>query len=460
MISRLKTLTGRHLFLRVFLCFWLATAFLILAYAVASTTLRPVWGLAGRDLLASLGAQAADEFEAEGVLGARTYLADLERRTQRKAYLFTAAGDGISGEPVSEGVASLARTLSDKRQIGTRYTSRGVLLGAVTKSSSGAPYVLILMVPRGWVRTALSGGAGTWIPLGSTLLIAALIWYCHARQLAMPATTLRAVAREFAAGNLDARVTDRKLMNGVDEFAELAREFNIMAARIEGLIRNQKRLIADVSHELGSPLARLKLAVSLARKRLGCDAQTALDRIERESDRLDELSQQVLSLVRIESPQRSATPTSLQLDEFIRELVSDCDFEAAATSRRVQFTAVTKCAAEVFPDLLRSALENVIRNAIRYTAEKTVVHVELRHSEADGLANIVVRDHGPGMREACLPYIFEPFYRADFGRDRKSGGAGLGLSIARRAVEAHGGTIQARNFPDGGLVIEIGLRSS
>jgi two-component system sensor histidine kinase CpxA len=147
----------------------------------------------------------------------------------------------------------------------------------------------------------------------------------------------------------------------------------------------------------------------------------------------------------------------VHLHEFVEELVKDSDFEAAAMSRRVLLGRTAETEAAIYPDLLRSALENVIRNGMRYTAERTAVRIDMLHQRSTSWVQILVRDHGPGVGEECLPHLFEPFYRAEPARDRKSGGAGLGLSIARRAIEMHGGTIQARNCQEGGLEVEIRL---
>lgn len=457
MVKLMQFLAGRRLFLRIFLYFWIATLILYGAYNLASITLRPAWGFAGRDILPYLAGQAADRYEAGGAAGAAEYLSELQRRSYLKAYLFAESGKSVIDEVVPERAALLARELGNGRAMGLRRAKVGIFLGVAAKSASGTRYIFVTRVSRTWVGRALQPNAGTWIPFLITFLALALIWYGLARQLATPAMTLRSVARRFAAGDLHARVVDRRLLKRRDEFAELAHEFNRMASQIENLIGNQNRLVGDISHELGSPLARLQLALVLARQQLGPAAEAPLDRIQREAERLDGLSQQVLHLMRLESPPRHLAPVRVRLDDFVKDLVKDSDFEASALRRRVLLSATTKGYAEVHPDLLRSALENVIRNAIRYTAEHTAVHVEVIHEDPAASILILVRDHGPGVREECLPHLFEPFYRVEAARERKSGGVGLGLSIARRAVAVHGGTIQARNWSAGGLEVEICL---
>jgi two-component system sensor histidine kinase CpxA len=448
---------GRRLFLRIFLYFWIATLILYMAYNLASITLRPAWGFAARELLPYLGGEAADRYESGGAAGAAEFLDEYQRRSHLKAYLFTRSGKNVLAESAPERAAFLAQQLGNDQEIGLRRGNVGIFLGVAAKSTSGTRYIFVTKVPRTWVGRALSPNAGAWIPFIVTITILALIWYALARRLAMPAMRLRSTARQFASGDLKARVTDRRLLKGRDEFADLAREFNRMASQIQGLIGDQNRLVGDISHELGSPLARLQLAIVLARKQLGQAADAPLDRIQREAERLDGLSQQVLRFMRLESPPGRLEPVRVRLDEFMKELVRDSDFEASATGRRVLLRSTVESQAEVHPDLLRSGLENVIRNAIRYTAENTAVLIEVISSCAASSVLILVRDHGPGVREECLSHLFEPFYRVEPSRDRKSGGVGLGLSIARRAIEVHGGTIQARNWTEGGLEVEICL---
>jgi len=453
----MRSLAGRRLFLRIFLYFWIATLILYVAYNLASITLRPAWGFAARELLPYLGSEAADRYESSGTAGAAEFLDEYQRRGHLKAYLFTGSGKNVMAESTPERAALLAQELGKGQEIGLRRGKTGIFVGVAAKSASGARYVLVTKVPRTWVGRALSPNAGAWIPFIATFAIVTLICYALARCLAAPAMTLRSVASQFAAGDLKARVTDRRLLKRRDEFADLAWEFNHMASQIENLIADQNRLVGDISHELGSPLARLQLAIVLARQQFGLAAKAPLDRIQREAERLDGLSQQVLQFMRLETTPHRLAPVRVQLDEFVKELVRDSDFEASATGRRVLLRTMAERQTEIDPDLLRSALENVIRNAIRYTAENTAVQVEVISRDSDSSLLILVRDFGPGVREECLPHLFEPFYRLEPARDRKSGGVGLGLSIARRAVEVHGGTIQARNWIEGGLEVEICL---
>jgi two-component system sensor histidine kinase CpxA len=227
-----------------------------------------------------------------------------------------------------------------------------------------------------------------------------------------------------------------------------------MAERLESMVRAQQRLLGDISHELRSPLARLGVALGLARQRSGPEANGALDRIERESDNLNEMISQLLTLTRLESGTDGRKRTDVDLGALVKEVADDADFEARSLNRAVQVVSSDNCSIRGVEELLRSAVENVVRNAVRYTAEGTAVEVAL--SRRNGHAVISVRDRGNGVPEEALEKIFRPFYRTEDARDRQSGGGtGLGLAITERAVRMHGGSVQAVNATDGGLAVEM-----
>jgi two-component system sensor histidine kinase CpxA len=274
-----------------------------------------------------------------------------------------------------------------------------------------------------------------------------------ARYLSAPVGALRRATLGLGAGDLSVRVgnpVDRRR----DEIGQLARDFDAMAGRLEHLVGSQRRLLRDVSHELRSPLSRLTVALQLARDRDGARAEEALDRIEREAGRLDNLIGQLLLLERLEASSPDTEAVDFDLCELLNEVLDDASFEASSAGRAVEMQGGPPCPMRGHPTLVRSALDNVIRNAVRHTAEATTVDVRIDCHE--GVAETTIRDHGPGVPEEHLERLFEPFSRLTDARERSTaGGAGLGLAIARRAVEVHGGTMTARNHPVGGLEVEI-----
>jgi two-component system sensor histidine kinase CpxA len=286
-----------------------------------------------------------------------------------------------------------------------------------------------------------------------SILIAGMFFYLLALYQTSPVKKLQSTVKAFAEGNREARVSPQ-FGNRGDELANLGREFDHMAERIEGLISSQKRLLADISHELRSPLARLTVALELARKWADGRAVTALDRIEQETERVNQLVGQLLTLTKLESGAERVPPEIVVLEDLVHQVIDDADYEAKPLHKSVKSEELEHCRVRGSVDLLRSAVENVVRNAVRYTNEGTSVDVSLRwHMDT---AVLSVRDHGPGVPEAELQHIFEPFYRVSEARDRASGGVGLGLSIADRTVKLHGGTIRAENARDG-LVVTIEL---
>ena len=272
--------------------------------------------------------------------------------------------------------------------------------------------------------------------------------YVISRYLTKPLYKLGAAAANIAEGRLETRV-DPSLTNRRDEIADLARNFDRMAERIEALITGQRRLLGDISHELRSPLSRLTVALGLV-KQGPEEAAENLERIGLEARRLDTLIGQLLALTRIDSGVDRGSVAPFDLTNLVQEVANDGDFEAHARNRSVVVKQADACTANGFEELLRSAVENVVRNAIRHTAEGTAVEISLQISNTRALLR--VRDYGPGVPESMLSEIFLPFQRVANGYPE---GAGLGLAIAERAVSVHRGIIRAMNAPTGGLIVEI-----
>jgi signal transduction histidine kinase len=268
-----------------------------------------------------------------------------------------------------------------------------------------------------------------------------------------PIRRLREATQKLAAGDLQTRVP-RGTIRRRDELADLARDFDVMAERIESLVTSQRRLASDVSHELRSPLARLNVALEIAKQKSNPETAPILDRIETESTRLNDMISRLLTLSKLESGAEAIEWRPIDLDELVKDVVADADFEARARGRFVKISSAAACTVMGSESLLRSAVENVLRNAVRYTPEQTVVNVSL--AADNGHATLQIADHGGGVPEKELANLFKPFYRVGEARERSTGGTGLGLAIAERAVTAHKGTIAAKNS-NGGLAIEIKL---
>ena len=279
--------------------------------------------------------------------------------------------------------------------------------------------------------------------------VSGVVCLALAALLTHPVRRLRQATQALAAGDLTVRVGGR----GHDEVAALGRDFDTMADRVRDLLEAQRRLLRDVSHELRSPLARLRVALDLAQRKE--DAAPALARIAQEADRLESLVGSVLTLARLEEGwahhQRQAVP----LSELLQSIAQDALFEAETKGKGVTLTIQQPATVIGDPILLRAAIENVVRNGVRHTAVGTTVEMTLDRDAASGMVQLEVCDHGAGVPEEEIERIFQPFTRVGDARDRNSGGYGLGLAISRQAVAIHGGTIAAANVANGGLRVTL-----
>jgi len=473
------------LFIRIFLWFWaamtVAGVVLLALEATRTERLAQRWRSVTSDAFAFYALSIAKDHEDEETWASREFLTDLASRTGIRAWLFDEQGRELSGHARAARKAHSRSMTEQMRRLIERAGRSGqtefepvggiTLAANVARAASGHRYALVgeLPAPRygPWqARPTIQA-----LRLLAVLLTAGAVSWVLSRHLTTPIKRLHEATQRLAEGDLQARAGVG--MGGRhDELAELGRAFDRMAERIESLLHEQERLVGaqrnllrDVSHELRSPLARLGVALELARDRVegmqpmeqssGTPLAEVHNRIEREVGRLSEMIDRLLMLARLESGVQVPEATPVDLAALLHLVATDADFEARPQRRVVSVTTCDDCITCGTRDLLRSALENVVRNALRHTPEDTAVEVSLRQDDA--WAVITVRDCGLGVPDAELSEIFRPFYRAGGGRDRGSGGAGLGLAITERAVQLHGGTVHARNAPGSGLIVEIRL---
>jgi len=242
-----------------------------------------------------------------------------------------------------------------------------------------------------------------------------------------------------------------------DEFDALVHDFNHMAERLESLVNAQKMLLRDVSHELRSPLARASVALELARDDADLTMTTHLDRIQRETERLNQLIGQLLALSSMEANEEEVGFGRVVLNDLLEEIVSDANYEAHQRNCSVTFEPGEQLEIVGRRELIYRAVENVVRNAIRFTDEGTAVEIRTASVQEGSrtVASIQVSDHGPGIPEKEIESIFRPFYKVDQARSPQKGGFGVGLAIAERSVKLHKGDVRAFNRAGGGLTIEM-----
>ncbi len=290
----------------------------------------------------------------------------------------------------------------------------------------------------------------TWMKLVIAVVASLLLSFFFSRNLIAPINSLKETAKKLANGDLTARAAISHSRQ--DELGVLGRDFNTMAAQLEQLISAQKRLLADISHELRSPLTRLKMATGLAQMQASNDQQGYLERIEKEANQLDKMIADVLQVSRLEAKSQTLTLSKQSVQVIIEHVINDAQFEAKQTNKTLIVKGKLNADIPCDETLLASALENVLRNAIKY-AEQSII-IDLVESDA---IYITVYDDGKGVEEANLARLCEPFFRQEHARDRNTGGTGLGLAIAKNAISAHSGTLILENQQQGGLCVKIRL---
>lgn len=446
-----------HLFIKIFFGFWLVTI------AILGS-----WGLSTHYFESRPGAETL-EHRPPGppqrfMLGMIYQLQNLDdadippllEQAQEDHGVEILLLDNNGNDIYQRTVPAAAQLVAEQLQKGGRRravtrTPQGVALAHNIYRSEQGPLqaVFLFQHPRHRLLGAL--GSNLWLRICLVILVSGLVCYGLSRIMTKRLKALQLASRRLANGDLDTRLQVR--VKGGDETDELARDFNSMAGQLQQRIQAQKRLLADVSHELRSPLARLRIALALAEQDQANSAQH-LQRIEGEAERLEELIAQLLSSQAGNAP----LDTHIDLVPLLQQLCSDANFEAQAQGKQVNYQhSVAQAVVASTGDLLHKSFENVLRNAIGHTSPDSQVRVTLDQKGA-GFC-IRIEDQGAGIAEEELERIFDEFYRVDTARSRESGGYGLGLAIARRAIEHHGGQIRAQNTGTG-LAVSIELPAS
>jgi two-component system sensor histidine kinase CpxA len=429
----------RSLFAKI-LVWFVATTTVLLAGILLTTALN--YNLPGRNkmpvtiLINYQLQEARHSFETGGAMELAATLQRIQDATQTEAVLTDSGGrDLATGRPRPELVREgELRQRSPLAKLDSKLFAR---------QSSDGKYWFFLVGGR-------SSGL-LWYVQPETLWVwglVVLLCYGLALHLTSPLRRLGRAVDRFGRGELDSRADALRR----DEIGQLAGTFNQMADRIVSLRQSEHRLLLDLSHELRSPLTRLSVAIELARS--GNPGALPLDRIQKEADRLNDLVSELLEVTRAESDPSRRKVESVSLDGLVRSLADDCAIEAKARGCSLSLVRMDAVTVDGNPELLRRAIENVVRNAIRYAPPSTAIEVSL--TVAGDHARLGIRDYGQGVPPEALPHLFDPFYRVDADRNRSSGGVGLGLSIARRSIELHRGMIKARNASPG-LEVEMTL---
>jgi two-component system sensor histidine kinase CpxA len=462
------------LFLRIFLLFWIAMALIVGgSIAITFTIAAREYGAPELQRRPSVAIQASEVLATGGISALKKWLAANEHSIpDRDLFIIGPDGTDILGRRLSDGAARRLEFFNRETMSGFEPPDAGPPaagprhLGQPTPGNfrpqraapqivgpDGSTYTVLLVPRRPSIFGALTLPGISLTILGIALAVSAFASWWLAQHLSAPIRRIQAGARALATENLEVRVS-AGLEGRKDELAVLARDFDAMADQLRSNRGAVTRLLRDISHELRSPLARMRVALGLARQS-PTDSPRQLDRLEGEIERLDGLISQVLKLARLHGSEAPFAREAFDIDEVLEEVVRDANFEGAVKSCKVRQRGAARCVVHGNRELLRSAIENVLRNAVRYSPAGGLVDVTVECS-GDGLS-ILVRDRGPGVPERDLERIFEPFYRVAESRDRDTGGEGIGLAITSQVMIAHGGTATANNHTGGGLEVLLRL---
>ena len=472
----------RRLFWRIFALFWASSVVLIVAIAwITSNNFEneKIPGLGITRLESVLNEHlrnASHTLRDSGVAGLRTMLSQALDFGRISVYVLDADKKDLLGREVPpEMIVATDQAVADPQGLSANRMRLRVLT-----APDGAKYTAIARFEGPTPLRLLYRHPNTfWMHVALAMAISACFALLLAAYITAPLARIRASARRVARGDLSAHIGDLRFGRSAEILA-LASEFDQMTARLRDLVEGQRRLIRDVSHEMRSPLSRMRIALELARANVkesllepadavlesatagresgggrnfsGTEAVNQLDRIEREAERLEEMIAQAIQLTRMET----TTPSKVEdvaLDQLVADIASDAAFEAQARPCALHIAQNEPLVVRAEADLVASAIENVVRNAVKYTSADSTVSIRLDRIE--GQARVRVRDCGPGVPAGDCARIFEPYFRTDVARQRKSGGSGLGLAIAKRAIERQGGRIHASNADGGGLEVEM-----
>ncbi len=458
----------RRLYWKIFFAFWLVMLLII------STNLTVTWiqyqhyrdSEQQQEHISELALQAAHIYEEKGNKGLKNWQQKLFHRKELRVLLLDQHNESVGNRPLPRRLHKFLqrgnrppyrdhRHENDDDDDHERWERRSgrekfierrdkPIIWPVT-SDSGTRYHFVILNPHE-LSDHLYARSNLFWRIAISVLIVALVAMLLSHYLVKPVRLLQSASRRLADGDLNSRVSEA-IGPRKDELGDLGRDFDNMAQRLQSLLQGQQQMLRDVSHELRTPLTRLVIALELARKRNGESAE--LDRMELETGRINELIDEILELVRLDMKPETLKLEQQNLVPLLSKLVQDANFE----QRRVTLQAPEALSARIDAKLISRAVENIVRNALKYSAEQVYLQVESRPDEI----SICILDSGPGVEDSQLQQMFEPFHRIDQARTRETGGYGLGLAIAEKAVRLHQGIIVASNRPEGGLEVCIRL---
>lgn len=449
----------RSLYWKIFISFWLATILIILTTAWVTSQIAQNASQPAREkmFMDSYANAAVATFESGQQSALLQWLNQIGLSRHMSIYLLSSQGEIIGAQAPPPNVKQVADNLiRDKLPSGDIFKSGKLIVSHEILSTSGKFYRLAAVTEKPISYFVQIPWAGLTVRLTLATFISGLICYLLSLYLTKPLRSLGKAANSIATGKLSTRVGHFRGHNR-DEIAELSNEFNRMAERLETLVSSKERLLQDISHELRSPLARLNIAIELGKNKTYPKAEAEFMRMELESSRLNSLIGEILEFARLENPSTELRLAKTDLASLLTEIIQDGNYEAGESSPRITAGKILPCSLKIDRRLIHRAIENIVRNALHYSPKNQPIVISLDYDKERKNICIDICDNGPGVPEDQLKKIFNPFYRVDSSRTKKTGGYGLGLAIAARAVNLHQGTIIAKNNAAKGLLIRITL---
>lgn len=435
----------RSLFWRILASFWLAIALVSgLSILLGHMLNQDAWILSRHPGLNTLAAEWTQTYETQGEEAAQDILEQRKRQYHIDVQVLNETGDPVvRGTFPRRAAAFEARQNNDDRRLPWRR-----LTDEITSEKTGDTYLFIYRIPHpeldAWHRESLLWPLSA---LGIALVVLTLFSLLVTFSITRPLSRLRGAVHDLGQTTYQQNSL-AKLANRRDEFGVLATDFNRMGARLQSLIGSQRQLLRDVSHELRSPLARLRIALALAERANPEEREKLWPRLTRECDRLEALISEILVLARVDADNASAE--EVDLNALLATLQKDAQLSSPEQPVRLQ--AEPQLNLKGWPTMIERAVDNLLRNAQRFNPSDQPIEL---HATRQGERIVIsVRDHGPGVQTEHLSQLGEPFYRAP---GQTAAGHGLGLAIAKRAAERHGGTLTLANHPQGGFVASLEL---
>lgn len=451
----LDTFLMRSIYWKIFISFWIATILTILTVVWVTGHFAQSASNPKREhvFMDSYANAAVTTYEYGKVQALNEWIKHTDLSQHMQLYLIESTGHIINqNAPILPIIKKTAKRYQNKRLQEGINKQDNLIISHEIVSSSQKKYRLAAITDKPLSQFIAIEWAGLTIRIILAVFISGFICYFLSIYLTKPIRVLQYAARDLAKGKLETRVRLPK-SHLQDEISSLAEEFNDMATQIGSLLKSKERLLQDISHELRSPLARIQIAAELLKKRLS-EPSSEIERIDTECEKLNLLIGEILDFARIGARTSSDSFQPVDFSMLITEICSDANFEFGMHQQRVFFKNTGPIKGYGIPKLLHRAIENILRNALRYSPANKPVSISL-YQDFSGKTVIDIEDEGPGVPEHELDAIFNPFYRVDPSRENKTGGFGLGLTIAKEAISLHHGQINAFNRPKGGLLVRI-----